>query len=131
MLIVAAALAAFVAPAVAQDEPTQIVTIYRAAPGQQVELLKWLAAQEQASQKAGVGRSQLYAHLNGASWDYLVIGPITTPEQDKAVDAAATKAGQPAGMKAGLAMRQFIAEHSDTMVTGPTSAAALLKSLGQ
>ena len=30
--------------------------------------------------------TQLYAHLDGDRWDYLVIWPITTPEQDRKLD---------------------------------------------
>src|SRR4051812_50185683 len=73
--------------------PKARVALYRAAPGQQVALLKWLAAGDRASQAAGLPPSQLYAHTDGDSWDYLAIDPVTTPAQDAAGEAAPQKRG--------------------------------------
>ena len=81
------------AQAMSGDPPKARVALYRAAPGQQVALLKWLAAQNRAAQAAGLPVGQLYAHTDGDSWDYLAIDPVTTPAQDAAVDAAAKKWG--------------------------------------
>ena len=53
-----------------------VVTIYRAAPGQQEAPLHWLAAQDRASQAAGLPAGQLYIHTDGDSWDYLGINPM-------------------------------------------------------
>src|SRR4051812_46164115 len=75
--------------------PKARIALYRAAPGQQVALLKWLAAQDRVAQAVGLPRSQLYAHTDGDSWDYLAIDPVTTPAQDAASDAAAAKMGMP------------------------------------
>jgi hypothetical protein len=75
-------------PAIGQDAPQHIVSLYRAAPGQQVALLKWMARQDQAAQAAGLPASQIYVHTSGDSWDYMVINPVTTKAQDDAVDAA-------------------------------------------
>ena len=55
------------------------ISIYRIAPGKHLEFLKWLAAQEEAAKEAGVPATQVYAHRDGAAWDYLAIGPETTP----------------------------------------------------
>jgi len=73
--------------------PKARVALYRAAPGQQVALLKWMAAQDRASQAAGLPPTQIYAHTDGDSWDYMAIDPVTTPAQDAAVDAAAARWG--------------------------------------
>ena len=130
--LAAALLAAAVAlPAVAQDAPRTIVSAYRAVPGQQVELLKWFAHQDEAAKAAGVPTAQLYVHQQGASWDFVLIGPETTAAQDKAIDAAAAKLGYAAGPAAGLELRKYIVEHTDTLSVGPTSAAAWLKVLGK
>lgn len=118
-------------PATAQDAPMRIIQIFRAAPGQQVNFLKWLARQEEVSRQAGVAPVQLYVHQNGASWDFLVIAPVTTPEQDRAVDAAAAKLGAPTGPRTGIELRRYIAEHSDTFAAGPTTPAEWLKRLGE
>jgi membrane-bound lytic murein transglycosylase B len=77
-LLTAAAAAitcALVTPAAAQQPARAIVSIYHAAPGHQIELLKWLANQDRAATAAGVGRAQLYVHTDGDSWDYLMIAP--------------------------------------------------------
>jgi hypothetical protein len=133
-LILAAAAASaclWSVPAIGQDVPQHIVSLYRAAPGQQVALLKWMARQDQASQAAGLPASQIYVHTSGDSWDYLVINPVTTEEQDDAVDAAAKKMGVVSGPRASIEFRTMIASHTDTTSNGPTTAAQILARLGE
>jgi len=113
------------------DMPKARFALYRAAPGQQVALLRWLAAQSRASQAAGVPAGQLYAHTDGDSWDYLAIDPVTTPAQDAAVDAAAKKMGLATGPASNLEFRKYIAMHTDTFVIGPTTPAQYLAFAGQ
>jgi len=126
----AAAACAFATPAVSQDAPQHIVSLYRAAPGQQVSLLKWMARQDQASIAAGLPASQIYIHVSGDSWDYLVINPVTTKAQDDAVEAAAKKMGITSGPRAGIEFRTMIASHTDTTSDGPMTAAQILAALG-
>ena len=133
-LIFAAAAAtacALASPAIGQDAPQHIVSLYRAAPGQQVALLKWMAAQDRASAAAGVAPSQIYVHTSGDSWDYLVINPVTTKAQDDAIDAAAKKMGIASGPRASIQFRTMIASHTDTTSNGPTTAAQILATLGE
>jgi hypothetical protein len=111
--------------------PKARVALYRAAPGQQVALLKWLAAQDRVSQSVGLPASQLYAHTDGDSWDYLAIDPATTPAQDAALDAAAAKMGMPTGPASNLEFRKYIAMHTDTFVIGPVTAQQYLAMAGQ
>jgi len=113
------------------EPPRARIALYRAAPGQQVALLKWLAAQDQAAQAAGLPRSQLYAHTDGDSWDYLAIDPVTTPAQDKAVDAAAKKMGLAIGPASSIEFRKYISMHTDTFVIGPVTPAQYLAMAGQ
>ena len=127
----AALTCAFATPAAAQQTGRAIVSIYHAAPGHQVELLKWLAAQDRVTTAAGVGRAQLYVHTDGDSWDYLMIAPVTTPEQDAAIEAAGKKLGIEAGVRASIDLRKHIASHTDTFVRGPMSAAEILAALGE
>jgi len=127
----AAAACALATPAWAQEGPQHIVSLYRAAPGQQVALLKWMAAQDRAATAAGVAASQIYVHTSGDSWDYLVINPVTTKEQDDAVDASAKKMGLASGPRASIEFRTMIATHTDTTTIGPQSAAQILASLGE
>ena len=128
----AAALAcALATPATAQQTGRAIVSIYHAAPGHQIELLKWLASQDRATTAAGLGRAQLYVHTDGDSWDYLMIAPVTTPEQDAAIEAAGKKLGIEAGVRASIDLRKHIASHTDTFVRGPMSAAEVLAAFGE
>lgn len=109
--------------------PRAVVSIYHAAPGHQEALLQWFAQQDRISAAAGIPPSQIYAHMDGASWDYLMISPATTEAQDEAFDAAAAKMGLPTGPKVGLELRKHITSHSDTYAAGPMTAAQLLERL--
>ena len=114
-------------PVLAQEEETtSIVSLYRVAPGQHIAFLECMAANEAAAAQAGVAASQWYAHMNGDQWDYLVIAPETTDEQDAAVDAALQAQGRPTGAAGGIEFRKYMAWHTDTFVAGPMTAAELL-----
>lgn len=113
-------------PATAAEAGKAIVSLYRAAPGQQLALLKWMAQQDRAAQAAGVAPSQIYVHTSGDSWDYLVINPMTTPAEDDAIDAAAKKMGIVTGPKASLQFRTMIGSHTDTLSDGPMTAAEII-----
>lgn len=129
LLLAAAAIAV---PAAAQQGTREsVVSIYRSAPGHQEALLRWFARQDEISRAAGLPPSQLYVHQDGASWDFIVISPQTTREQDTAADAAARRMRAPVGPRAGLELRQHIAEHSDTIAVGPTTAADWLRRIGE
>jgi hypothetical protein len=102
------------------------ISIYRIAPGKHLDFLKWMAVQDDVAKEAGIPIIQLYAHLDGDSWDYVGIGPVTTPEQDKKTDEIAARKGFKTGFPAALEFRQYIAWHTDTFAVGPTSAAELV-----
>jgi membrane-bound lytic murein transglycosylase B len=108
-----------------------IVSIYHAAPGQQVALMKWVAQQDRVAAAAGVPAGQLYVHTDGAEWDYLVIQPVTTPAQDAAMEIAAKRLGVDVGPRSGVEFRKHILSHTDTFVAGPTTAASYLASVGE
>jgi len=120
-----------VAAAGAADAGTVIVSIYYVAPGMHVDFLKWAAGQDVLAKEAGIGASQWYAHQDGDAWDYIAVGPTTTPEQDKKLDEVAKKHGQKTGMAAGLVLRQYISRHTDTYAYGPVSATDLLTHVTQ
>ena len=134
-LAAAAAVGALAAGSVvyaqAPAPPRAIVSLYHAAPGHQVELLKWIAQQDRVAQAAGVAPMQLYVHTDGDSWDYMGINPVTTDAQDAAMDAAAKKMGLPSGPGVALNLRQHISSHTDTFTIGPVSAAQALAAYGQ
>jgi hypothetical protein len=104
------------------------ISTYKAAPGRQLDLLKWIAAREEVNREAGVPPAQVYAHLDGADWDYLVLWPVTTPDQDRRADDLAAKKGLKTGFAASLEFRQLLASHSDTFAAGPMTAAELVAS---
>jgi hypothetical protein len=104
------------------------ISLYRVAPGQQLAFLKWLAAREVVTKEAGIPAGQLYAHLDGDSWDYLLIAPVTAADQDARFDQIAAKKGVKTGFAAALQFRDLLASHTDTLASGPFTAADLLAS---
>ena len=107
------------------------ISLYEVAPGRHLDFLRWLAAREETARTAGVPPTQVYAHLDGDRWDYLVIWPLTTPEQDRKVDELATARGFKTGFPAALEFRELLSSHTDTYAAGPTTAAALVAAAGR
>lgn len=117
----------FALQASAADVPRMLVEIYRIAPGQHEAFLEAIAKYDEANRMAGLPPRQLYVHSDGADWDFMLIQPAKTPpDKAAALDAAWEKLGLPSGADFFLSFRKFIAEHSDTFVSGPTSAADYL-----
>jgi hypothetical protein len=111
-----------------KPEPSHArISIYQVAPGRHLDFLKWLAAREEVAKAAGVPAAQVYAHQDGDRWDYLLIWPVTTPEQDRKVDEQAAAKGLKTGFPAALEFREMLASHTDTFAAGPTTAAALVE----
>lgn len=134
-LFLSLAMAVAVAPAAGaqsrQSMPKAVVSIYRVAPGHQLEFLKWMAARDAADRSLGVPATQWYAHLDGDSWDYIAIAPnIDDATQDK-VDAAEARQGLTTGMRASLELRRYMASHTDTLAAGPFSAQQLVDAAGK
>ena len=130
--LVLSVLLAFAAPALAQPAapPRSMVEIYRIAPGQHQAFLQFIAQCDEANRLAGLPARQLYVHSDGADWDFVLVQPAETPkDKQAALDAAWKKLGLPSGANFFFAIRQFIAEHSDTSATGPTTAKDYLESV--
>ena len=102
------------------------ISIYEVAPGRDLDFLKWLAAREEVAKEAGVPAAELFAHTDGDRWDYVILWPITTPEQDRKMDEIAAGKGLKTGFPAALEFRALLSSHTDTFVNGPTTAAALV-----
>lgn len=129
LLAIAAAFAP-IAPALAAQNDTRMIEIYHIAPGKQVEFLKLIAQYDEANRQAGLPPRELYVHSDGGAWDFLLIQSETVdPAKQALVDAALKKLGAPTGAKFWVAIRQTIAEHTDTVATGPTTARDWLKKL--
>ena len=116
----------------AQDPGHQaIVSIYRIAPGKQLDFIKWMAAREAVDREAGVQPTQWYVHLDGDSWDYVGIAPNTDQATSDKVEGLARKHGLKVGMASGLELRTLMASHTDTISAGPYSASELISRLSQ
>lgn len=127
----AAAFAADPAPETPREpapEPKRmLVEIYRIAPGEHQAFLEAIASYDEANRLAGLPPRQLYVHSDGASWDFMLIQPAEIPpEKSAALGEAWKNLGLPSGADFFLGFRKYIAEHTDTFVLGPTSAADYL-----
>lgn len=116
------------------DKPGEyLVSLYQVAPGKHLEFLKWMAAQEAIAKEAGAPPAQWYAHLNGDSWDYIVINKQLDHEEEAKVDRKteelAKKKGHPTGMAASVKFRQFMNSHTDTYVMGPYTAQEMVEAI--
>lgn len=131
VLVCAAIVLAFTSHlAGADDAPRKIVEIYRIVPGQHEAFLKLIAQFDAANQEAGIPARDLYVHQDGANWDFMLIqNAENSPEQSKKLAEALKKRGLPGGAHFFLEFRKLIAEHTDTFVEGPTSAATWLRKL--
>ena len=130
----AACMLMFLSGAQAADTPAAVsrvqVEIYRIAPGQHEAFLRSIAKADEANTLAGLPPRQLYVHQDGANWDFMLIQPASTPpEKAAALDAAWKKLGLPSGAKFFVDFRRNIAEHTDTVAEGPTTAADWLAKL--
>lgn len=118
------------APSLAQTAmpiPTSTVEIYRIAPGKQEAFLAFIAKADAINVSVGLPPRELYVHSDGASWDYLLIQPTEPPaEKLPALEKAWIAAGMPSGADFFFAVREFIADHDDTITKGPTTAAEFL-----
>ena len=115
-------------PLASTATPESQVELYRIAPGMQAEFLKFIALCDAANKEAGMAPRQLYVHQDGADWDFLLIQPLhTTDAQDKAWAAAAARLGIPHGGNFFLAIRKYIAVHTDTATTAADWLAKLRK----
>lgn len=129
--LLATALAfASIGSAFAGQNDTRMIEIYHIAPGKHVEFLKLIAQYDEANRQAGLPPRELYVHSDGGAWDFLLIqNENVDPAKQALVDAALKKLGAPTGAKFWVAIRQTIADHTDTVATGPTTAGDWLKKL--
>ncbi len=96
---------------VAKGEPVYVVTDYRALPGHRPQLRQVL----DRGARDTPGRNVLFAHVEGAAWNFLDI-----TRYDSWADMGAPPPQPPAGTQPqdqGLAMRDHVAVHHDTIAT--------------
>lgn len=105
----------------------KLVEIYRIAPGKHEEFLRFVAFLDEINIKAGLPARELYVHSDGDSWDFILIQPASTPpDKSEALAKAWEESGAPSGADFFLKIREFIAEHTDSFATGPTTASDYL-----
>ncbi len=105
----------------------KLIEIYRIAPGKHEEFLRFVAFLDEINIKAGLPARDLYVHNDGDSWDFILIQPAATPPDKAAALAKAwEESGAPSGADFFLKIREFIAEHTDSFATGPTTASDYL-----
>jgi hypothetical protein len=105
----------------------KLIEIYRIAPGKHEEFLRFVAFLDEINIKAGLPARDLYIHNDGDSWDFIIIQPAATPPDKSAALAKAwDESGAPSGADFFLKIREFIAEHTDSFATGPTTASDYL-----
>ena len=129
--LAAAAALGLSVPALAQVASHSVITWYRAAPGHQVELLRWLTEQDRLAEAAGAPRLRLYVHSTGADWDYVVIQDEATREQEAAIEAAARRLGINRSARVAIELRRHIVNHEDMRAWGPMSPADYLTRIGE
>jgi hypothetical protein len=110
----------------AKEPPHVVVSLYRVAPGHQLDFLKWMASNEAIDREAGVPLVQVYVHTNGDSWDYMAIAPDLSDAQQAKVDEVAKRHGRKTGFAASLEFRTHMAWHTDTFANGPVTASELV-----
>jgi hypothetical protein len=129
LALVTSAINAADAPA---EVPRKLVEIYRIAPGQHEAFLEFIARCDEANRRAGLPPRELYVHSDGAGWDFMIIQPASTPNDRRAaLDKAWDELGLPSGEVFFLQFRRYVAEHDDTFVKGPTTAADFLAGRGK
>ena len=95
---------------VAKGEPVYVVTDYRALPGHRPQLRAVLDRNAQDTP----GRSVLFAHVEGASWNFLA---ITRYDSWAEMGAPPPQPAAGAPQDQGLAIRDHLAVHHDTIAT--------------
>ena len=90
------------------------------------KVLKWEPRLRRINKSLGFPQAEWYAHVDGDSWDYVVIAPKLSDEQEEQADADARKRGLSTGFAAGLELRHFIRSHTDTISVGPVTPSSLV-----
>jgi hypothetical protein len=120
---------------VAQAQETEKVErrqieIYKIAPGQHEAFLREIAKSDEIKKSVGLKPRELYVHQDGADWDFILIQPAEAPPgKSAALREARNKAGSPTAQRFFLEIRKMIADHTDTVAEGPTTAADWLARL--
>jgi hypothetical protein len=135
-LLAAAFAATLIAPsAFAQSAPktpvaeTQI-EIFKIAPGQHEAFLRSIAEFDEDNIKAGLPPRQLFIHDNGADWDFLIMQPAhNSPEANARLEQITKARDYKGGINYFLQSRKFFASHTDTVTSGPTTAADYLSGI--
>ena len=135
----AALLVALATPALAQAPsaeppwPEASFEIFKLAPGKQEAFIRRIARSDEVRKAGGLPPTQIFVHEDGADWDVLVFKPHRTEKPTPAQEAAMAAKRKELGLESGpayfVAIRELIAEHTDTSAYGPITAAQWLAKL--
>lgn len=140
ILSACALIGAGAAPALAQSPPAAEAPwpeasfeIFKLAPGKQEAFIRRIARADEVRKAGGLPPTQIFVHEDGADWDVLVFKPHATQKPTPAQDAAMAAKRKELGIESGpayfVALRELVAEHTDTSAYGPISAAQWLTKL--
>jgi len=130
---------AFATNAVSQQAPMKhgpgrvMISIYKAAPGKHLDLVKWMAAREGVEKEVGGMTPHWFMHTEGADWDFVVVSHLGSEKEEAEraakIDELLKKKGISTAMAASLEFRQLIGAHTDTYAAGPYTASELVKEM--
>lgn len=134
VLVLAISTTAFAQQMPMKHEPGRIlVSIYKVAPGKQVEFVKWFAARDEATKEAGGMPTHWFMHQDGADWDFVAVSHLASEKEEAdreaKIDELLKKKGMTTGVAAWLEFRQVVSAHTDTFARGPYTATELLKEM--
>lgn len=119
-------------PRAGDEWPRTTFEFFKLAPGKQEAFLRRVAIWDEVSRAGGQPASVTYFHDSGDDWDVLLLKPprpAPTAKQDATMAAKARELNLESGPEYFLGMRQNVATFSNTVATGPLTAAEWLARL--
>ena len=126
LIMVAGAMVGFSSMASADVKTIDLV---RVVPGKHYEFMKWMAAWDEVYKEIGLAPPQWFRNIKGDKWDFIIIWP----HFDRDMEAKMEKVGKAKGLEVGMNWHmkywELVSESTGTLMEGPTTPAALIKSV--
>jgi hypothetical protein len=107
------------------------IELVKVVPGKQMEFMRWMAAWDDVYKEISLPQPQWFRNIRGDKWDFVIIWPVFNAEQEAKME----KVGKSKGLEGGFAWHvkywNLVAESTSTLMEGPTTPAALVKSAEQ
>ena len=107
------------------------IGIYKIVPGKQQAFMEWMAAWDEVYAEIGLEQPKWYRSMRGADWDFVVIFPPFDASKEAEMEKIGKAKGLEIGFKWKLKYWEFVQSQTESLSYGPTTPAALLKSLEQ